>query len=55
MIKIYNEINQFKLSHLSHHIGMYIDFYFKRNNFSTKVNTDNFIDNKPFAFAYKPR
>ena len=23
MIKIYNEINQSKLSHLSHHIGMY--------------------------------
>ena len=24
LIKIYNEINQLKLSHLSHHIGMYM-------------------------------
>ena len=63
LITIYNEINQLKLSHWNTpHWNVYrrsiyipIDFYFKRNNFATTVNTDNLPQNEPHLFINSDR
>ena len=65
LVKMYNEIFCWNLViyhttleciwEIHIHSNVSINFYLKRNNFSTNVNTDNCIYNESFAFAYELR